>query len=295
MFPVDLHTHTTASDGTLTPTQLVERAAARGVRVLGIADHDTLDGLAEAGAAGAPLGLEIVSAVELSLRHQPDRLFVGVHLLGYFINPTSPALVEVMEKVRQGRIEQKIRQIKLLQSFGFDLPVEAVFAKVNGVPGRPHIAATLFERNPGKFANIQQIFDQYLAAHAKAHVGRQFALTLAQAVDIIKQAGGVPVFAHPGAYDSIADPLAAVRNAHAEGVEGVEVYYPYSSGHRPANNRTGWVARTETLARELGLLQTGGTDFHGRPHEKIEPGDMGLTEAQYLLFKQACRQLRSLP
>jgi predicted metal-dependent phosphoesterase TrpH len=291
-FPIDLHAHTTASDGTHTPTQLVERAARLGIRTLGVADHDTIAGLTEAIAAGQRLDLEIVPGVEFSLRHEADKHFVGIHLLGYFINLTAPALVEVMEKVRQGRIEQKKRQIEKLQTFGFEISVEEVFARVDGVPGRPHIAATLLERYPDRFTTPQQIFDEYLATHAKAHVVRQFALTLRQAVKVIKQAGGVPVFAHPGATSVQIDPVVAVRNARAEGIEGVEVYYPYETGHRPGENGRGWIERIDALASELNLLKTGGTDFHGRPHETIELGEMGLTAEQYAAFKRGWQQLR---
>jgi predicted metal-dependent phosphoesterase TrpH len=294
-YPVDLHTHTTASDGTYTPTQVVERAVDRGLHVIGIADHDTIDGLTEAQEAGERLGIEVVPAVEFSLRHEPDKHFVGLHLLGYFIDPQAPALVDVMQKVQQGRVDQKVKQIERLQSFGFDVPTDEVFARATGMPGRPHIAAVLMERNPGQFKNINQIFDEYLGVNAKAHVGRQFALKLAEATDIIKRAGGLPVFAHPGGYDSNIDPILAVRNAHAEGVEGVEVFYPYEKGHRSPGKKSSWIARTETLARELDLLQTGGTDFHGRPHDGVDLGDMGLNEKQFDALKQGWRKLRSNP
>jgi hypothetical protein len=293
-YPVDLHTHTTASDGVYTPTQVVERAIARGLRVIGITDHDTLDGLAEALAAGERLGLEVVPGVEFSLRHEPDKHFIGLHLLGYFIDPQAPALSKVMDQVQQGRIDQKIKQIELLQSFGFNVPVDEVFARASGMPGRPHIAAVLLERNPGRFESINQIFEEYLGVHAKAHVGRQFALKMAQATTIIKQAGGLPVFAHPGGYGSGIDPLAAIRHAKAEGIEGVEVFYPYEKGHRSTGQKSSWIARSEALARELDLLQTGGTDFHGRSREIIDLGDMGLTEKQFAALKQGWRQRRDI-
>lgn len=293
-YPVDLHAHTTASDGTHTPTQLVERAVKRDLRVLGIADHDTIDGLTEAMAVGQRLGIEIVPAVEFSLRHEPDKDFVGIHLLGYFIDPQASALGEVMEKVRQGRVEQKIKQIEKLQSFGFDVPIDEVFAKATGVPGRPHIAAVLMERNPGRFESIQQIFDEYLGTQAKAHVGRQFALTLSQATTVIKEADGLPVFAHPGAYDADIDPMTAVRNAKAEGVEGVEVFYPYHKGHRTPDEHNDWINRIKSLANELNLLQTGGTDFHGRAHDEVDLGDMGLTNEQFASLKQGWQKLRGL-
>ena len=291
-YPVDLHAHTTASDGVYPPAQLVERAATRDLRVLGVADHDTIDGLAEAIAAGRRLGIEVVPGIEFSLRHEPDKQFIAIHLLGYFIDPAAPALMAVMDKVRQGRVEQKIKQIEKLQAFGFDVPVDEVFARAKGVPGRPHIVAVLMERNPGQFESVQQIFDEYLGTGAKAYVGRQFALTLGQAAAIIKQAGGLPVLAHPGAYGVNVDPLAIVRQAAAEGVEGVEVFYPYAAGHRPANGAADWPTCLAALAGELGLLQTGGTDFHGRPHDVVDLGEMGLTEAQFSLLKQGWQKLR---
>lgn len=284
---IDLHTHTTASDGTYRPARLVEYAARLGLQGLGIADHDTIDGLAEALAAGQKVGLEIVPGVEFSIRYEPDKGFVGIHLLGYFINHQSPALIETIQKVRQGRVEQKIRQIEKLQSFGFDIPVEAVLERAAGVPGRPHIAAVLMERNPGHFESTQQVFDEYLGAGRKAHVQRAFALTLEQAAEVIKQAGGVPVLAHPVHY---ADPLRVIRNAQAEGIEGVEVFYAYQM---EAEARTAWINRIESLADELGLLKTGGSDFHGRAGEEIEPGEGGLTRRQYLAFKRGWQQLRN--
>ncbi len=293
-YPIDLHTHTTASDGTYSPAQLLERAAKRGLQVIGIADHDTLDGLAESQIAGQRLGVEVVPAVELSLRHEYDKDFVGLHLLGYFINPTAPALVDVVARVKQGRIDQKVRQIKKLQELGFDVPLDEVFARASGVPGRPHIAAVLLERHPGRFDSIGQIFQEYLGSQGKAYVRREFALTMSQAVAVIKAAGGVPVFAHPGAYDTGIDPIRAVRNAYAEGIEGVEVFYPYQQGHRAAPNSPGsdWISRIAALADELGLLKTGGTDFHGRANDQVDLGDVGLTEEDFTVFKQGWQRLR---
>jgi 3',5'-nucleoside bisphosphate phosphatase len=294
-YTIDLHTHTTASDGLLTPAQMVQRASERGITVLGIADHDTVDGLADAQAAAGALGLELVPGVELTTRHELQKQFIGLHLLGYFIDYEAPGLIEIMTKVKEGRVEQKIRQIKLLQAFGFDIPVEAVFERVEGVPGRPHIAAVLMERNPGRFVTTQQIYDEYLGLGAKAHVGRQFALTVGEAIAVIKAAGGLPVLAHPGAYEGKVDPVTVVRNAHAEGLEGVEVYYPYEKGsHSGSGNASRWVERMRALADQLGLLQTGGTDFHGRPQDLVDLGDMGLTLKQFTRLKEGWRQLRGV-
>ncbi len=290
-YPIDLHTHTTASDGKLSPTELVERAADRGVKILGVADHDTLGGLAEAQTAGDRLGVEIVPGTEISLKYEPEKGFIGLHLLGYFIDPQHPALVRGIKKIQQGRLAQKIEQIKKLQSFGFDISVEAVLSTVSGVPGRPHIAMVLMERNPGRFQNFQQVFDEYLGAGARAHVKRPFALRLKEAITLIQQAGGIAVLAHPGVYQSKANPITIIRNAHAEGLDGVEVYYPYNRNLPPAEDGSPWVERVNTIADELNLLKTGGTDFHGRPYESSETGDMGLTHAQYAALTEGRQRL----
>lgn len=158
--------------------------------------------------------------------------------------------------------------------------MEGVFAQAQGVPGRPHIAAELIAQHPDRFKSIQQVFDEYLGIGRPAHVRRPFSLSVGEAIAVVKAAGGLPVLAHPGAYDADLDPVVAVRNAAAEGIGGVEVYYPYGHGHRPGNGRS-WVGRMEQLARELRLLPTGGTDFHGRPDNPIDLGDMGLTQAQF--------------
>jgi predicted metal-dependent phosphoesterase TrpH len=279
-FSIDLHTHTTASDGTHTPTQLVQRAARRGVKILGIADHDTVDGIPEAKTAGQEAGVDIVPAIEFSTTHEPQKQFIGIHLLGYFIDITHPTLRNTVNRVKQARIDQKVKQIELLRSFGFDITVEAVFSRVTGVPGRPHIATVLLERNPGRFNNIQQIFDEYLGSGQKAHIKRSHGLTVAEAINVVLEAGGIPVFAHPAAYDTDIDPIIAVKNAVAEGVLGVEVYYPYEQGHRPGSGSQ-WIGRMEQLARSLNLLVTGGTDFHGRPDNPVDLGDMGLVPAQF--------------
>jgi len=280
LFPVDLHAHTTASDGLLSPTELVQRAAQRGLRVLGIADHDTLDGIAEAQSAGASLGVEIVPAIEFSTRFEPAKQFMGIHLLGYFVDVASPPLQDIVQKVKEGRIAQKTRQIEILRELGFNIAVDEVFARVRGVPGRPHIAAELMARHPGRFESIQQVFNEYLGVGKPAHVRRPFSLSVGEAIAVVKAAGGLPVLAHPAAYDATIDPAAVVRNAAAEGIGGVEVYYPYGLGHR-ASNGSSWVGRIEQLARELKLLPTGGTDFHARPDNPIDLGDMGLTLPQY--------------
>jgi predicted metal-dependent phosphoesterase TrpH len=282
--------HTTASDGTFTPTQLIELAAAERVRVIGIADHDTVGGVAEAVAAGARLGVEVVPAVELSIKNELDKDFVELHLLGYGIDYTDPAFVAVLNRVVQARIEQKVNQIEVLQRDGIDVPVEEVFALAGGVPGRPHIARVVMARNPGRFASKEALFRKYLTAGGKAYVPRRFSLRLAEAVDLVVQARGVPVLAHPGAYPEVSDPAAMVRRARDEaGIQGLEVAYTYDK-NRPhygvsPQQVADMIARFAALADDLGLRKTGGSDFHGTGKD-ISLGEQGLALEEWARFKE---------
>ncbi len=262
------------------PTQVIELAAAQGVRVVGIADHDTVGGVAEALVAGARLGVEVVPAVELSIKNERDKDFIELHLLGYGVDYAAPAFVVVLDRVVQARIEQKVAQIEVLQRDGIDVPVEEVFAVAGGVPGRPHIARVVMARNPGRFPSKEALFREYLTVGGKAYIPRRFSLRLAEAVDLVVQAGGVPVLAHPGAYPGIGDPEAMVRRARDEaGIQGLEVAYTYDKNrpHYGASSEqvAALIAKFAALADSLGLLKTGGSDFHGTG-KNIELGEQGL-------------------
>lgn len=268
---------------------MIELAVAEGVRVIAIADHDTVGGVTEAVAAGARLGVEVIPAVELSIKNEPDKEFIELHLLGYGIDHTNPDFVAVLERVVQARIEQKIAQIEVLQRDGIDVPVEEVFALAGGVPGRPHIAQVVMARNPGRFPNKEALFREYLTAGGKAYVPRRFSLRLAEAVELVVQAGGIPVLAHPGAYPEVSDPEAMVRWARDEaGIRGLEVAYTYNKNrpHYRASSQqvAALIARFSALADELGLLKTGGSDFHGTGKD-IALGEQGLTLDEFARFK----------
>lgn len=274
---VDLHTHSTASDGKLAPAALVALAAQQGLHALALTDHDSVAGIDEATAAGQTHGVTVISGIEFSTRHEPAQEFIGIHILGYFVDPRHPLLLAMMEKIQAARLEQKIRQIELLQSMGFDVPVDEVLALAAGVPGRPHIASVLLARNPNRVKSWQQAFDEYLGAGKKAHVARTFALTVADAVSLIEQVGGLPVLAHPGGYSKLLNVPVLVKNAVQAGIKGLEVYYPYSEEQGGGKI----VARMEALAARYGLLKTGGTDYHARSSDPAPLGEMGLTAADF--------------
>ncbi len=285
---MDLHIHSTCSDGSFTPREIVELARAKGLKAIAIADHDTVEGVAEAVAAGAERSIEVVPAVELSIKNEPEKDFVELHLLGYFIDHQDEELNDILNRIVQARIEQKIRQIKVLQDDGIDVSVEEVFSVVRGVPGRPHIAEVVMRRNPGRFASKEELFAEYLTVGGKAYTKRSFSLTLAEAIQVLVEAGGVPVLAHPGAYNKVNDVEAMIRRAQEIGLQGLEIAYTYNKnrphyGLAPAEMQT-LLARFEALADELDLVKTGGSDFHGEGKD-IELGEMGMNYVEFQELK----------
>jgi len=287
-YKVDLHIHSTCSDGSFTPREVVELAKAKGLKAIAIADHDTVEGVAKAVAAGQESGVEVVPAVELSIKHEPEKDFVELHLLGYFIDHQDEELTDIFGRIVQARIEQKIRQIKVLQEDGIDVSVEEVFSLVRGVPGRPHIAEVVMRRNPGRFASKEELFAEYLTVGGKAYTKRSFSLTLAEAIQVVVKAGGVPVLAHPGAYDKVNDVEAMIHRAQETGVQGLEIAYTYNK-NRPhygmaLTEMQALMSRFEALADKLGLVKTGGSDFHGEGKD-IELGEMGMTCVEFQELK----------
>jgi hypothetical protein len=285
---VDLHIHSTCSDGSFTPREIVKLARAKGLKAIAIADHDTVEGMAEAVAVGEKCGLEVVPAVELSIKNEPEKDFVELHLLGYFIDHQDEELGDILDRIVQARIEQKIRQIKVLQDDGIDVSVEEVFSLVGGVPGRPHIAEVVMRRNPGRFASKGELFSEYLTVGGKAYTRRSFSLTLAEAIQVVVKAGGVPVLAHPGAYDKVQDIEAMIRRAQEIGMLGLETAYTYNK-NRPHYDMTlaqvrALVSCFGALADKLGLVKTGGSDFHGEGKD-IELGEMGMSCLEFQELK----------
>ena len=244
--PVDLHTHSTASDGTLAPARLVALAAARGLRVLALTDHDTTAGLAEAAAGAAEHGLRFVPGVELSTHVAAGE----VHVLGYFIEPESPALAGALARFREAREGRAQTIVANLAAAGAPVAYERVVELAGGATiGRPHVARALVEA--GHAASVQDAFDRYLVRGRPGYVER-YRLLPPDAVRLIREAGGVPVLAHPY---SAADLDALLPDLIAAGLDGLECYYgDYDDAQRDA---------LLALAARHDLVATGGTDFHG--------------------------------
>lgn len=247
---LDLHTHTVFSDGTLTPTALVEAAADREVAVLALTDHDTVSGLAEAAGAAEAAGMHFVPGIELSVGFSEGTL----HLLGYGIDPTTPALLDTVERLRLTRITRLRAILERLQALGVPLTEADVLRCCPAVDrvGRPHIARALVDG--GWTQNFRTAFEEYLGDQAPAYVDMAL-LDAPTALDAIHGAGGLAVLAHPTSLRLEDDALTDYIEALVEqGLDGLEVDTP---GH--ANSRRRWLIK---LADRLNVLCTGGSDFH---------------------------------
>lgn len=278
-YPVDLQVHTAYSDGTDTPQELVVKAAVAGIRVLAVTDHDSVLGVAAAQAYGRQADVRILPAIEFSTASEHERDFLDINILGYAIDPTNPTLLEMLERVIESRVEQKIRQVERLQTYGLHVPVEEVLKLAAGVPGRPHIAQIALKHNPHQFSSLADVFQQYLASDAEnsTYVRRRFSLRVEEAIELSHVAGGKAVLAHPGIYNRVRNLEDVLRRLAASGLDGLEVYYPYDSEIRSGDGR---IAGFAELAARFGLFATGGSDYHGaRKCNRL--GEAGLEWEQW--------------
>lgn len=291
-FPVDLQLHSSRSDGTDTPTALVEQAARLGIRVLAVTDHDSVLGVDEALAAGERLGVRVIPAIEYSITSERKRDLLDINILGYGIRHNDPEVQSILQRVIDSRIEQKVRQVERLQSYGVVVPVDEVLALAEGVPGRPHIAQIALKHNPQRFQSTDDVFRQFLAGDApnSVYVGRSFSLGLEEAIDLTHRAGGIAVLAHPGIYQRVREIDAVLERMTAAGLDGLEVRYPYSRESRRSLPIADAAALTEHFAqaaRRHNLLVTGGSDYHGA-RKPNRMGETGLTWAEWQTLCETC-------
>ncbi len=241
---IDLHTHTTASDGLLSADALVELAKHAGVTVLAVCDHDSTESVDAAIAAGVSLGVEVIPAVEINT----DVETFEVHMLGYYLDHRQGWFQQYLETMRDGRVDRAERMVGKLNSLGIALDFAQVQALAQGAIGRPHVARALVEA--GAVQSTEEAFERYIGRSGPAYVER-LKVTPQEAIQVIRKANGIPVLAHPGW--GIRDEM--IPSLVEAGLEGLEVYYP---DHAPDT-----VAHWLGIATQFGLLTTGGTDFHG--------------------------------
>lgn len=245
---VDLHTHTTASDGIYSPTDLLHRAKEVGLHVLALTDHDSSGGLDEAAEAARSLDIDFIPGIEINT----DVGGGEVHVLGYFIEYQRPAFQSILQVLRDARVRRGQRMVELLNEEGISVSWERVREIAQGAVGRPHVAKALMEA--GYVQSIGEAFDKYIGKGCPAYVPR-YKLTPQDAVHLIASANGLPVIAHPvdlPGLDELRNWLPGLCEA---GLVGLETYYgPYTTAQEQA---------LHALADKYDLIPTGGTDFHG--------------------------------
>jgi len=272
---VDLHLHTTASDGVMSPSEIVRYAKAKGLQAIAITDHDTIEGLEEGLSEGKRIDFEVIPGIEVSAEHSPG----SMHLLGLFLDIHHPLLNERLEYLQKARAERNPRIVERLNRLGIQITYEEVLkASGGGQVGRPHFAQVLIEKKYVR--TFQEAFDRFLKKGAPAYVDK-LRFTTKEALHFINEAKGVAVLAHPNTlnmngYSEFENLLLRLIE---EGLKGIEVYYPE---HSPLE-----VAQYKTLAERYRLLITGGTDYHGIEKNGLDMGvGRGEMKLSYLMVEE---------
>ena len=269
---IDLHTHSNKSDGSMTPTELVAHAAARGLKAIALSDHDTTEGIDEALEAGKKYGVEVVPAIEFSVASDTE-----THILGFYIDYKSDLMKNVLESIFRVRRERIENTCKKLRALGFDVTMEeALKIAPTGIIGRAHFARIMMDK--GYISSVREGFDKYLANGRPAYDGTQY-LTAKQAVELINDLGGVSFVAHPHLI-RLSDPdlRAFLTELKTYGLSGIEGYY---NEYTPEMQ-----TYFQNLASELGLAVSGGSDFHAKMKPHIEIGiGQGNMEIPYSVLE----------
>ncbi|MCP4714546.1 MAG: PHP domain-containing protein, partial [Deltaproteobacteria bacterium] len=255
---IDLHTHSAASDGHLSPADLIAYAQEKGLQAIALTDHDTVEGLDAALKAGRDLGLEVIPGIEISAVHPGGTM----HILGYFIDHTEREFLDKIEVLQLARKERNPKIIQKLQALGIDITMKEVEEEAgSGQVGRPHFAKVLYYK--GHVKNTRSAFKKYLKQGACAYVDK-FRFQPEEAIELIRNAGGIPVLAHPSTLNckKKTDLEELVAGLVDIGLMGLEVYYP--------DHKKEQVEFYTSLAAAHSLRMTGGSDFHGKQLNGID-------------------------
>jgi hypothetical protein len=282
---IDLHIHSTASDGTLSPLEILNLAQSLNLGAISLTDHDTIDGTKEALAIGISPSLKFLTGVEISVHPPPSFSFSGsFHVLGYAINIDNSILNQTLAILQEARKDRNPRIIELLNRMGFELTLNEIQKEVGECQiGRPHIAKLMVKK--GFVQSINEAFDKYLAKGEPAYVDK-FRVGCDRAIEVILDAGGIPVLAHPFLLNIKNDTVleALIISLKEIGLKGIEVYYP--------EHTQNLIARYTEIANRHGLLMTGGTDFHGSTKPGIKMGSgKGNLSIPYDLYEKLIASL----
>ncbi len=282
---IDLHIHSTASDGTLSPSEILNMAQRLNLGAISITDHDTINGTKEALAIGIPPSLKFLTGVEISANPPPSFSGPGsFHILGYGINIHDTELNHTLVRLQEARKNRNPRIIELLNRMGFELTLHEIRKEVGECQlGRPHIANQMVKK--GFVQSVSEAFDNYLATGQPAYVDK-YRVDCDRAIAVILNAGGIPVLAHPVLLniqdDDVLEKL--VICLKEMGLKGIEAYYPEQTPDL--------IARYTEIANRYGLLITGGTDFHGSIKPEIKMGSgRGNFSVPYELYEKLISSL----
>jgi len=283
---IDLHIHSTASDGTLSPLEILNLAQSINLGAISITDHDTIDGTKEALAIGIPPSINFLTGVEISAVPPPPFSFPGsFHILGYAINIDDSVLNQTLVKLQEARKNRNPRIIERLNRMGYEITLNEIRKDAGECQlGRPHIAKQMVKK--GFVQSVSEAFDKYLAKGQPAYVDK-YRIDCDRAIEVILNAGGIPVLAHPVLLDIKNDDVLETLVARLKemGLKGIEAYYP---DHTPD-----LIVRYTEIANRHGLLITGGTDFHGSIKPEIKMGSgRGNFSVPYELYENMVKSLK---
>ena len=278
---IDLHMHSHFSDGSLSPSQLVEEARMRGLTAIALTDHDTIDGVPEFLEAGRRLGVTTVAGVEISVDTKlPNN--GHMHMLGLFIDPTSQKLKATLDYLREQRNRRAEKIIRKLNELGISVTLEELLEEAGeGSIGRPHVAKILIQK--GVVTSIQEAFDVYLAKGKPAYMDK-VKLNEMDAIQMIHDAGGLAILAHPHLmnYPTFEEAKQRILQLREIGLDGFEIYY----STMPLEYSQGLIQ----LAREMGFATSGGSDYHGANKDNIHMGsglgDLAVPDELYIELKK---------
>ncbi|MFX1379875.1 MAG: PHP domain-containing protein [Promethearchaeota archaeon] len=269
---IDLHLHSTASDGSDTPSQLIDQAIDLKLKAIAITDHDTITGVEEFLSRGELKEIIVIPGIEISIRHEPKRELIDIHIIGLNIDYTSPRLINTINYQIDGRLEQKKAICKRLSNeFGYKISFKEVKSIAGSkVVGRPHIVEIMIKNNPklveGK--SKDELF-KMISIGGSAFVDREVELNLEESIELIHAVGGIPILAHPGIYN-ISNHKKFIELCIKAGIKGIEVEYTYGK-NRPfdGTDKSKWAQSFypdyfRRIAEKNNLIKSGGSDYHGR-------------------------------
>ncbi|MEA3515255.1 MAG: PHP domain-containing protein [Nanoarchaeota archaeon] len=287
---IDLHMHTTASDGFLNPEQILRLAIEKNLSAIALTDHDTIANVEEAIKLGKELGIEVISGVEISV-DDVELGFLDVHIVGLFIDIYDKNLTMFLADAQKHRLEQKKAMVRRLNELGYSITFEQADALAKGELGRPHLARVLMANHPDKFPTMDSVFKNLLGTGKKAYVSRRVKIKLQTAIKVIKDAGGIPILAHPAVYAGIEIDFLIRKFAELGGI-GIETYYPYDKFKlhkgisQPELQKL--IGKYKKTCEEFGLIESGGSDFHGT--EKVNLGDIKVPYSVLEKMKEFIRK-----